>query len=501
MKARWLPISCALGLGLAVSLSAADPGVSLIGVGFIPGNASDLSGLAGKPICQRDDASVCIDQATLGGLGSGVAYTGFGNLFLAAPDRGPFDGRTDVPYLDRFHLLHITVDANAAFPNVKTSLLATRFLKDERHRPFVGDAYAFDTDHPLAARRFDPEAAAMSLFGNFFISDEYGPYIREFDRGGRLIRRIPAPGKFRLDPETGHPSGDVDADGNSMELYPSFNIAGRQANRGMEGLTIKPNGRTLVGIMQNALLQDNGLNPQTIGRVGLNNRILTIDLLTGKTHEYVYVMDAVNQGRGVNEILAINDHEFLVLERDNRTFVPTPPNQAQSPNLKRIYRIDLDKPGLTDVSGIDTLPQGALDPSIIPVTKTLFLDLLDPSYKVSATQTVKNVIAEKIEGLAWGPNLKDGRHVLYVFSDNDLYPGLPTQIYAFAIDRVAANIKYRPQLVLFPFLAPWSSHEDCDSGARRRRYGTSMSRYCAAAETAAREKGCKRYRPWRQVSF
>ncbi len=93
------------------------------------------------------------------------------------------------------------------------------------------------------------------------------------------------------------------------------------------------------------------------GRVGFNNRILTIDLLTGRTHEYVYVMDAVNQGRGVNEILAINDHEFLVLERDNRTKVPTPPNAAQSPNLKRLYKIDLaSTPRPTDVSGIDSLP-------------------------------------------------------------------------------------------------------------------------------------------------
>jgi hypothetical protein len=189
--------------------------------------------------------------------------------------------------------------------------------------------------------------------------------------------------------------------------------------------------------------------------VGVNNRILTFDLLTGKTHEYVYVMDAVNQGRGVNEMLAINDHEFLVLERDNRSLVPTPPNAAQTPNLKRIYKIDLAKPGLTDVSGVDSLPQGALDPSIVPVTKTLFLDLLDPSYKVSATQTIKDVIAEKIEGMAWGPDLKDGRHLLYVFSDNDLTPELPTQIYAFAIDGVAANIKYRRQLVLLPMLGPW----------------------------------------------
>jgi phytase-like protein len=124
--------------------------------------------------------------------------------------------------------------------------------------------------------------------------------------------------------------------------------------------------------------------------------------------------------RGVNEMLAINDHEFLVLERDNRTLVPTPPNAAQTPNLKRIYKIDLDKPGLTDVSDIDSLPQGALDSSIVPVSKTLVVDLLDPSYKVSATQTIKD-----------------------------------PQIYGFAIDGEAAGLDYRPQFVLLPMLFPW----------------------------------------------
>ena len=218
-------------------------------------------------------------------------------------------------------------------------------------------------------------------------------------------------------------------------------------------LNITPNGRTLVGIMQNALLQDNALDA-TGSRVGKNNRILTVDLLTGETYEYVYVMEATNQGRGVNELLAINNHEFLVLERDNRTLEPTPPNAAQTPNFKRIYRIDLDTPNLTDVSDIENLPLGALGPGIVPVKKTLFLDLLDPDYKIDDTRSIKDVVAEKIEGLAWGPDLKDGRHVLYVFSDNDLYPKLPTKIYAFAIDEAAAGIEYRPQTTLLPLLLP-----------------------------------------------
>ncbi len=354
--------------------------------------------------------------------------------------------------------MRIAIDQTAAsFPNITTTLLETRLLTDRETRNFVGDAYAFDTATPSGTLRFDPEAVVMGRHGTIFISDEYGPYIREFDRLGRLLREIPLPAKFGLDPVAGHPSGDLDGGGNSMELYPALNVTGRQANRGMEGLAITPGGNMLVGIMQNALLQDHGINPSTIGRVGVNNRIVTINLASGKTREYVYVMDAVNQGRGVNDLLAINEHELLVLERDNRSLVPTPPNTAQTPNLKRIYKIDLAQEGLTDVSDIENLPQGALDPSIVPLTKTLFLDLLDPSYVVSTNplKTVRDVIAEKVEGLAWGGETSGGRLLLYEVTDNDLYPQLPTQIYAFAIDPAAAGIRFHPQAVVLPVFFPW----------------------------------------------
>lgn len=166
----------------------------------------------------------------------------------------------------------------------------------------------------------------------------------------------------------------------------------------MEGLAISPDGSTLFGIMQNALIQDHGLNPGTTDRVGLNNRILKIDFTTGETHEYVYVLEAINRGQGVCEILAINDHEFLVVERDNRSNLQSPP---QAPTRKKIYKIDLTD--ATDVSGINSLPAAALPVGIVPVTKTLFIDLLAPEFNLIPT------IAEKIEGLAWGPDLEDGR--------------------------------------------------------------------------------------------
>jgi len=391
-------------------LASVDPGITLVGQGLVPGDLLDKSGLSGI-ICQAGNPANCVPKALFGGFGSDIAYTGHDNVFVAAPDRGPFDGLTDVAFLDRVHFLHITTDVGAPFPNIRTTLLDTRMLKNEFARTFVGAANAFDVDNELATLRLDPEGIAVSPAGTFFVSDEYGPYIFEFNRQGHIIRRLTLPATFAI----AHPSGDP-----SQELL--RNTAGRQANRGMEGLAISPDGGTLIGIMQNALLQDNALTPGTVDRASVNTRILTIDLGSGATREYVYVLDAFNRGQGVSEILAINDHEFLVVERDNRSNLQTPP---QAPTRKKIYRINLA--GATDVTGT-TLPAGALPPGVIPVAKTTFIDLLDSALGLAPT------IAEKIEGLAWGADLPDGRHLLYVVSDNDLNLSLATQLYAFAID-------------------------------------------------------------------
>src|SRR5262245_52412913 len=119
MRHRWLIVllSCLLAGPSVLVISAADPadpGITLIGKGEIAGDALDRSGLNGQ-ICslalfdfgeppQQRPRPVCIPRATLGGFGSGLAYTGHDNVFLAVPDRGPFDGRTEQPsYLDRFH--------------------------------------------------------------------------------------------------------------------------------------------------------------------------------------------------------------------------------------------------------------------------------------------------------------------------------------------------------------------------------------------------------------
>ena len=409
---------------LALTASAAwaqPPGITLIGKGTIPGTALDKSGLTGN-ICQAGAPTNCIPKATLGGLGSALAYAGYDDVYVAAPDRGPFDGQTDVPYLNRVQFLQIKTDVGAPFPNIRTTLLDTRLLKNELGQTLVGATSAFDTNHERQTLRFDPEGLRIGLLGTLLISDEYGPYIFEFLPTGRLLHRLNVPAKFAI----ANPNADP-----NVELL--GNTAGRQANRGMEGLAISPDDRYLFGQMQNALLQDHGLTAGTTNRAGFNGRILRLDLLTGKTREYVYVVEAINRGQGVSEILAINDHEFLVIERDNRSWLAAEP---QEPTRKKIYKIDIE--GATDVSDVEELPEVGLPAGIVAVDKPQppFIDLLDPAFGLDTrtATTDGTAIAEKIEGLTWGPDLPDGRHVLYVISDNDLLPTVATQIFAFAID-------------------------------------------------------------------
>jgi len=375
----------------------------------VSGSALDTSGLTGN-ICQAGAPANCVPKSIFGGFGSDITYTGHDDVFIAAPDRGPFDGLTDEPYIDRFYFLHITTDVDAPFPNISTTLLDTRFFRDKGGRNFVGAAGDFNA-------RLDPEGIRVGPNGTFYVSDEYGPYVFEFNRQGQLVRRLEVPSKFFI----ANPSSDP-----NTEL--TGNTSGRQANRGMEGLAISPDGKTLFGIMQNALIQDHGLSG-------------TDRVATGETHEYVYVLDAINRGQGVCEILAINDHEFLVVERDNRSNLQSPP---QAPTRKNIYKIDLT--GATEVSGIESLPARALPLGITPVSKQLFINLLDADLNLAAT------IPEKIEGLTWGPDLADGRHVLYVISDNDLNPALATQIYAFAID--PSLLDFQQQFLPGPLFPP-----------------------------------------------
>ena len=209
----------------------------------------------------------------------------------------------------------------------------------------------------------DSEGLVLAPDGSFWISDEYGPHIVHFDASGKTIERI-------------NPFGS----GTGGRTLP-MGRARRRANRGMEGLTLTPDGKTLVGLMQSPLY-----NPSAAAVSGSTVlRVVTFDIASGVTKQYVYLMENASL-TGCSEIAAITNTTFLTVERDgNYGGAPTQPA-----TFKRIYTFDLA--GATDVSdpvnseggklfGGLTVEQlkdktGLQNAGVVPVAKTSVFDLL-----------------------------------------------------------------------------------------------------------------------------
>jgi hypothetical protein len=172
---------------------------------------------------------------------------------------------------------------------------------------------------------YDSEGLVAMPDGGFWVSDEYGPFVTHFDRNGRATQRL-SPFDGSLPRE----------------------LANRVPNKGMEGLTVTPDGRTLVGIMQSALQQpDVTAKPANITPL----RIVTYDLRTRATHEYLYLLDDPKDNSGaVSEITALSATTFLVDERDGG-FEPKA--------FKKLVKIDLA--GATDVGPGASVPGATYD--------------------------------------------------------------------------------------------------------------------------------------------
>lgn len=299
----------------------------------------------------------------------------------------------------------------------------------------------------LLGRSFDPEGLVVDpRTGHFIIADEYGPSVYEFSRNGRLIGIFEVPAEL-----VPRPTGSVDyvavRDGGASG-------AGRQDNRGYEGIAITPDGKLLYAVLQDPLLDEGPHTDATDndGRDGRNLRIVVFDNdWRSRTYrqaiaQYVYQLEPQaairarilaqggtatasdpRQGRniGVSSIIAINQHEFLVLERDNRGIgVDNPMGRGTGTapfpaagivGSKRVYKIDVR--GATDVSGLSLPDDGDLAAAgIVPVQKNdsqVFIDLSANTLLPNGNQ------AEKWEGITIGPRLHGGAHVIVAGNDND----------------------------------------------------------------------------------
>ena len=380
----------------------------------------------------------------LGGMGSALAWAG-GYTFLAAPDCGPnataYNAAVDdtTSYIPRFQTvtMALTPNGGAGLPyNLTPTLAATTLLssptalsygtgaglgnKIDGTTPIGSGAPALNTanqfffsgrsDNFAAGvstnpnnARFDPEGMRVSVDGkSVFVSDEYGPYVYQFDRAtGQRIRSYALPSTpgtpGNLAVPNLSPVGNTEISGNTT---------GRVANKGMEGLAITPDGKTLIGIMQAPLAQD-----AAIAASNKLLRLVTIDVASGATKEYGYLLTT---GSGVSEITAINDHEFLVDERDGNGL-----GAGNNATNKKIYKIDLT--GATDISGLSGAAAAA---AAVAKNATPVVDLVA---LLGANGITRANVPAKIEGMTFGEDLLVNgvvTHTLWIANDNDFVPGV-----------------------------------------------------------------------------
>ncbi|WP_033293658.1 esterase-like activity of phytase family protein [Amycolatopsis jejuensis] len=288
---------------------------------------------------------------------------------------------------------------------------------------------------PASPNGYDSEGLVAERDGTFWVSDEYGPFITHFRADGRAIERL-SPFDGSLPKE----------------------LKNRVPNKGMEGLALTPDGRTLVGIMQSALQQpDLTKKPGNVTTL----RIVTVDLKTHATHEYVYLLDNPDKtSTAVSEITALSATRFLVDERDGK---------PQPGAYKKLYEIDLAK--ATDIGPAARVPGAPYDAAkggllvggksieayvgkdttaeatddlakvgVTPVSKKLFLDVgglvtgLDPSGGFFGH--------DKVEGVA----TTDGGRTVVISNDND-----------FGVDGVTNSA---PPYALHPKLLPDGRQDD-----------------------------------------
>jgi hypothetical protein len=371
-----------------------------------------------------------------------MADGSFTGTLRTLPDRGPnnvgpFASTTD--YANRVHEHAIKLVPGQSLTITPTGGF---LLKDQTGQPFTGMDpggnvierggvfYPSPASGEGAGKiSLDSEAIAYLPDGGFYVSDEYAAGVYLFDKSARLVGAIQtAPALLPMK------NGKLDF---GAEKTPT---TGRRNNQGLEALTISPDGKRLIAVLQSAAMQDQSSDNATRN----NTRVLVYDISQTKLPKapighYVLQLPTVREaGDGQpaditaaqSEALALSDTRLLVLARDGNGRGKGTPN---APVYKSILLVDLE--GATNLAGTpyeqDVKPiaqDGVLNPDIKPAAQAELVNILNPvqlarfGLNLSVAPSTPTSLPEKIEALAVGSAFDAAAPndvFLLVGSDND----------------------------------------------------------------------------------
>ena len=286
----------ALSLICATTAPAALAAPTFVNGLALPGNMLDIK--HGK----------AADSGLRVGYFSDIYYDPNRNEWWGLSDRGPGGGVLHYgTWVQRFN---IDIDpVSGAISNFK--IVESIHFKNKAGEDLDGIFPSVVLDSTNLGNSFDPEGLVVHpASGNLLVSDEYGPSLYEFDRSGKLLRAFRTPENLKPT----RADGSYNYDDDSVAGYPAAEkvTTGRRTNRGFEGLAISPDGTYVYAMLQSAMINEGAGN-------GSVNRIVKFNYADGKAEaQYAYQMKRPGQGQSISALVAINDHEFLVLERNNR---------------------------------------------------------------------------------------------------------------------------------------------------------------------------------------
>ena len=247
----------------------------------------------------------------------------------------------------------------------------------------------------------DPESIRVApLTGTLYWSSEGRRLLPEEGEGGEALLTDPWVRQATVDGRY------VRQFGLPSVLEMTDRAWGPRTNAVFEGLSFSADGRQVVTSMEGPLHQD---GPEAAPGVETATRLTWFDALTGwPVRQAAYPVDPIS-GNGVVELLAVDRHRYLVLER---SYSP------ETGNSIRLYEVDV--PGATDVLRRDSLADGR---PYRPVDKRLVVDFADLGLAK----------VDNIEGMGWGPRLGRGERALVFVSDDNLNPTQITQVVALAV--------------------------------------------------------------------
>ncbi|MGA9872115.1 MAG: esterase-like activity of phytase family protein [Rhodococcus sp. (in: high G+C Gram-positive bacteria)] len=279
----------------------------------------------------------------------------------------------------RFYELELVLDDAGHFTSTTPNVTAMTVYKDPQGIPFAPKGV-----DPESIRRV-PGSADVLVSSEGDASNMLSPFVARFAPDGSHIRDYPLPVAYVPDASV---------------------LRGVRNNLALEGLTVTADGSTITALTENALVQDG--DAATTDAVSRSRAVVFDSASAGVEAEFVYEVDPIGgpypdvvdpataytlkADRGASELLAIDDTDYLVVERG---LIPGSGNTVQ------VYRASTV--GATNVAGKESL-----DGSEAPMTKALLFDF-----------AVTGENPDNVEGISWGPTLADGTRTVMLCADDN----------------------------------------------------------------------------------